>query len=768
MGNLLQVATVSGITTADFAAYSATTRAIDAGTTNLSVWSRTVNIGNHSANLKAATFRYIGSASTDAVANLSLYVDSVKVAGPVTVNAANDNKITFDLASTPYVLLTGNHTVELRGDVVKGSSRSITYAVENAGDLMIEDAQLVGVNITPKVAGAGFSRLTYDTFNVNSGSVTVNTDPAFVTNNVTGGASNMTIGQYTFKAYGEDVKVSSLNVLPVISFSGVASTTATLSNVTLYVNGGQIGTAQNFDAATLVAKQYSLGSSLIVPAGTSVTVTVKADLRNAYSVNYTTGTIAAQLSVGASNGQGQSSYTIANVPQASILGTSLTVSSGAGTFSRTAGFTNQTVNPNSTTPVKVGSFTIQASSAEGLVVTGATLNVSTTGSFQNISNLTVKNGSTLLSTPIGQVNSTNSVNFNSLEVATNGVSTFDVYADLGNATSSSSYTVGMTINYRGKISNTVGSATNAGAVSTVNVANLASSTLVSSSPSAQFVVGGSTYNVATFKLSTLTSGTTANVRQINFATLGADAIESITIAGGTPTPVVDGVAIVTGLNLSVSSTGTDVPVTVKFAGFRDSTTGGNLSTSVSSVQVGIQYVEATSGSGSVITNSFQASSSVMKLVASKPTVSVSAGNTDTLTLGSENKIGEFTVTADANGKISVSTTSIDVSAVGITGPEFTAARIADGNTTISSATVTGSSTIVASFTPAYEISAGQSKTFSVYAVVSGTLQASITPYVTSRFTSAASFNWRDVIGGNTSQLGTSIYNFPTSSFSTKR
>ena len=773
-GNLLTVAVVSNISTANVPSSSPLIRSVDANITNLSVFSRSLEIGNHSANLRAVTFRYIGSAPTDAVANLSLYVDSVKVAGPAMVNAANDNKLSFDLGATPYVLQTGSHTVELRGDIVKGSSRSITYVVENAGDLLVEDSQLAGVNITASVGGVGnsFQRLTYDTFNVNSGSVIVNKDPAYTSTTVTGGSSNMTISQFTFKAYGEDVKVSSLLVTPTLTGAQISGSTTPvvqgLSNVALYVNGGQVGTSQNWTSGALT---YNLGSSLVVPAGQTVTVTVKADIKNTGGVSYTAGLVGAGFaSAGSSNGQGQSSYTIVSVPTASVSGSSLTVSSGAATFSRTSGFTAQTVSPN-TSNVKVGSFTLQAGNAEGIVVNGASVAVTTTGSFNNITNLTVKSGGNVLSTPVGQVTATNAINFNNITLAMNGTQTFDVYADIGNATNTSTYQIGMTVNYRGSVSNTTNSGTDAGAgaIATINSATLAASTLVSSSPTAQFVVGGTTFGVATFKLATAGAGTQATVRELRFTTTGADAIESITVGGITAPVISGGTTTVSGLNLLVSYTGTDVPVTVKFSGFQNSTTGGSLTTSVSPVSITLGYVEGTSGSGSVITEVTPISSSNMSLVASKPTVTVGAGNTDTLTLGSENKVAEFTVAADANGKISIGSVSISLSAVGVTGPMFASTRIADGNTTISSATWdTSSTTPVFTFSPRYEISAGQSKTFSVYSTVTGTPQASITPYVTSRLTSGTSFAWRDVIGGDTAQTGATIYNFPTSSFSTKR
>lgn len=76
--------------------------------------------------------------------------------------------------------------------------------------------------------------------------------------------------------------------------------------------------------------------------------------------------------------------------------------------------------------------------------------------------------------------------------------------------------------------------------------------------------------------------------------------------------------------------------------------------------------------------------------------------------------------------------------------------------------------MVVHFGPNYEISAGQSKTFSVYAVVNGAAQSSITPYVTSRFGSSTGFQWVDVIGNSTQFSGANIYGFPTSSFTTKR
>ena len=290
------------------------------------------------------------------------------------------------------------------------------------------------------------------------------------------------------------------------------------------------------------------------------------------------------------------------------------------------------------------------------------------------------------------------------------------------------------------------------------------------------MVGGSTFGIATFKVSTAVAGTQANIREMRFITTGTDAIESITV-GGVTSPVIGSgstaTTTISGLNIATDANGKDVPVTVKFAGFQGSTNGGSLSASNVQSIVTLGYVEGTSGSGSVITSIATASSSPMWLVASKPTLTVSSGLTNSVTLSSvaESKVGEFTVTADANGKIAVASTSLSLSASGVTaGYEITGARIADGNTTVTGSSLvvagTSSTTPVFTFVPAYEIPAGTSKTFSVFAKVNGTLSGSNAAYVTSILTSGATFKWVDSLGGSTVLTGASIYNFPTNSYST--
>ena len=779
MGNALQIANVTTATAA-FGQMDQSSKSVDAGTINYNVWTDSVSIGTRDTWLRAATFKFIGSAPKDSVANLSLYVDGAKVAGPSMVNTANNDKLTFDLGATPFLLKSGSHTIDVRGDIVKGSSYNFYFSVENPADFLIEDSNLAGVNITPtitnqsSVAGSPIntSNAKYGTISVNSGSVTVNVDPAFNPTTITGGATNMPIAQFTLKGYGEDVKVTSLTVTPSLTSS--APYNGGLANVSLFLNGGQIGTSQNWGGST--ALTYNLGSSLYIPAGQTVTLTVKADIVNATSSTaYTAGTVTAAIS-GTSNAQGITSNSIITVAGSTcVTDQSITIGTGAGTFARTSGFVAQTVAPN-TAGVKVGSFTIQAGSSEDVLVNQAGISLVYGGNpamtSSNVSNLVLKTGSTVLGTPIGTVPSSGSSTFSfpDVTVPMNTTKTFDVYADLGSATGT--VQADMALSTRGAVSRLTTTSQATGVTTSPTVATLAASTLVSSSPVAQFVVGGTTFGIATFKVKTSVGD--ATVRKLAFAVTGTDSISQITV-NGIATAVVNGNATTTGLSIPVSTTGTDVPVTVTFSGFKNSTSGGSLTASVNPVTLTLNYVEAQSGSGSVITNTSTAASNNMILVASKPTVTAVANSNAQLNSGTV-LLAQFTVAADANGAIAVATTSFITSTSTPGTLNITNVKLSDDNganaiansNTISN--VTSGSAYTIGFTTPYQISAGQSKTFSLYGTVAGGSWGSSgnTSLSTQLDTTLANFKWIDTVSSSTQIMtGAGIQAWPTASYTLK-
>lgn len=433
------------------------------------------------------------------------------------------------------------------------------------------------------------------------------------------------------------------------------------------------------------------------------------------------------------------------------------------TFARTSGFVSSNISSN-TSNVKIGSFTIQNSSSEDIVISQALVGLSYDGGMAptNISNLKIFN----LGIPVGNVSYASSTfTFNGVTVSSNMTRTFDIYADIGSA--SGSVTTGMYVPFTGSKSGKTGSASAAGVpISVLSASQVKFDTpiLVSSSPVSQYVIGGTTFGIATFKLKTVSGE--ATVRELKLTTTGTDAIASVTISGITA-PVVNGNVSVSGLSMPVNSTGVDVPVTVRFNGFRDTTLGGTLVRIIKDVGITLNNIEATAGSGSIITTQANVSSNKMIIVDSKPKVSVSDGFSNNLTLGTENKIGEVTISADPNGKIIVGKFYVTITQNGISNFSLSSGSVRDGNTNIPCSSFDVNTGEVLFFGYCYEISPGMSKTFSLFATVNGSQSSSyISPAVYSRLTSSEAFMWSTNFSSEILR-GTGIYDFPTNSYVVK-
>lgn len=286
---------------------------------------------------------------------------------------------------------------------------------------------------------------------------------------------------------------------------------------------------------------------------------------------------------------------------------------------------------------------------------------------------------------------------------------------------------------------------------------------VASSPLSQFMIGGTANDIAKFKLKTQTGDVV--VKKLHFKVLGADSVMSVSVNGVTSVPVVLDEAVVADLSIPVSTNGTDVSVAVKFNGFRNSTIGGSLTQGVSPVSITLASIEAVSGSGYVITKQTSVSSNSMTLVASKPTV-IGMSGVGTLSTGMQ-KLGEFTVIADANGKIAVSKVSLTLSKLTSGGFDVTGVKISEdnGSTAISNvvSNPTSGQAFDLSFTNNYEIGAGQSKIFQVWGIVAGSFDL-VNVSKTSLTLNQDGFRWVDVVGGNKEYTGKGIYNFPTTSY----
>ena len=209
MGNLMYVGTGSPATVyINPAQQTVSNAAVNAGTSGYTVWSNNIQVNTRAIWLKGANFRMVGSAPVGALANINLFVDGIQAGSVATVASINgSNYAMFDFSAAPVSLSTGSHTVDVRADVVSGSSYTVQVSLQQAADLVLFDSQL-GINVAATNNGSSFSASSAGTITIAAGTASTVVDPTFsALTNITGGSTNAVIAKFKIHGYGEDVKV---------------------------------------------------------------------------------------------------------------------------------------------------------------------------------------------------------------------------------------------------------------------------------------------------------------------------------------------------------------------------------------------------------------------------------------------------------------------------------------------------------------------------------------------------------------------------------
>jgi hypothetical protein len=814
-GNTMSVASGSTLATIGISGSNTVSAAsVNAGTTSYTVWRQAVQVNTRALSLKAANFRITGSAPADALQNTALYIDGVKAGTATMIMTNGSNYLSFNMMSAPVNLTTGAHTVEVRGDIVKGSSFNFTVSLQQASDLMVYDPQ-VGVNVAicgNTSCSTSFSASTAGAISIGSGSFTAVLDPVFSTmSNTTAAASNVTIAKFKIRGYGEDVKVTSLPVTPVLTSATPAA--SGLQNVTLYFNGSQVGSQQGWTSGPLT---YSLGSQMVIPAGVDSTLEVRADLRTTGGTSYTAGNISANL--GAATAEGWNSK--ASITGPTATGNILAMQAGTLGLSKNAGYASQNANPN-TAGVKIGSFVLQnQSTSESIRIT--TLSLSTAygagTSSANLSGLRTSETSGNASTPVQPATaaaSASGVNTFSTDftLAPGAVKTIDIFADSSSDAGASATviptltvtSIGMTSNVSATSSATVGNTITfrTGTLGTPSITT-------SSSTPAQLVAaasgGSADGSLAVYNF--VSANASSTITELTFTVTTGTA--TYVKVGSVSAPVVAGTAYLTGLNIAVPNGGSGANVNA-YVTYAEVGTNG-IASNTSSVLT-LTTIKSTSGN-TTTTSTVSVAAPTMTLVGSKPVVAITTTSSPLTGLnigGVENKIGQITVTADAKGNIKINDISFAVSSTGFatTVPTFTGAKITEsGSTTAITGSGCGqgaaaavSQTIFCEFGTAgntfttttgttgvevntdfdgYTITAGTSKTFDLFATVTGATTTTSTAQISTSL-NAAGFNWDDATyaqfvadgsaaspSAGTNLTGSSIYSFPTGSYTIKQ
>jgi len=733
-GNLMSMTSVTDLATA-VAGTVASSGNINAGTMGVTLWSDTFTISQRDVKLTDVNFRQIGSIAKDDIQNMNLYVDGVKV-GTALASLSDTNRAHFDLSATPATLQTGNRTVELRGDIIKGSNKTFSFSLQTASDISFVDSNY-GVNIS----ATGLPQTTTSA-TINNGSLVITADPTFSTTQVMKNQSNVTFAKYTFKAYGEDMKITTLNADVLLTGATGATTTAAtdgINNLAIFVDGAQVGSSQN--ALQTVTgnnfnpvKTYGTTNLFTVKAGATATVEIRGTLvMNSGSTTVTTATSKLVSVSGAF--QGLTSYNTSG--GASYATKTLTiVSSGYSSVSLNNAYATNQTQVNNVLKQKIGSFTISAGTLEGITVTNIAINfpvsasnnsMATTTFASNVSNMYISEAP---NSPVGNpsITTANVTNFPvNFTLAVGQSKVIDVFADIASMTTAETLTPSMAITARTATTNLVADVTaTAGQKITYTSGTLANPTKVANLSINKLVTGGTTDNVGVFNF-VATNGA-ATIKSLRFFVDDATSISSITVGGATA-PIVNlgggqyGALFNEALNIvvPVGSTGLNVPVTAAYNAI-----GTNAGTTRVSPTVSIDGMSYQIGNAapSTFSSGLAIAGMTNVVVASVPTVTLAAVAGGGVLNASNQEVMRLQVTAPSSGPINLKQFMVLATITGVTTSTVTSVydienpsvNLLTGGTPVS---LTNASTSTLTFGSDFLIPASTTKTFGVK--MSGTL-----------------------------------------------
>lgn len=503
-------------------AYQTVSTTVDAGTTGFRSGSVSMNVTNNPVKLQSVRFTVSGSINIASdLANLKLRVDGSEVASAASV--MSDGKVVFDLMSMPKTLSTGSHQLEVYTDVLGTANRTYKFEILRPYDMLVMDTQY-NTNISVGTPSGSSTTIT-----VRPGTATMTLASDTPTGNIALGGSNVTLAKFSMRAAGEGLRIKFLPFTITntgdATWGTVANVDSDIRNIGLFADDGtQVGSTINTPSTcsygiTSGANSYacSFGSSssninYLVPANTTRVFSIKADIQNTASV---TSLQAALTAPGSNNVEGQISFQTSTVPSGTISGSTLTISASPFQGSLNSAVGTQTY-VGGAHAVRIGSFTLSASSAEGINVTnltiktGATVNASTTAF--NIQNLALKVDGVTWSNTFGTVAAATSYNYSAPSgtylVPAGQSKVVDVYADLNTNSTTTTITyaspvslvdaqgTGVSTNTNQVLRNSAGTAITSSNVAGQNVTVAGAGSLTvsadTSNPSAKQLVLGST------------------------------------------------------------------------------------------------------------------------------------------------------------------------------------------------------------------------------------------------------------------------------------
>lgn len=336
---------------------------VDAGSLDYEVWKVRLDSADQKIAVSYLKYTLVGTAEYDAVQNLKLYVDGVQVGSAVPL-MNTDKTLAYALAS-PIELAAGvQKNLALRGDIIKGSGRNLYFQLQNASDIVAKDVNYgVMIKVNQKDVWTIVKPPTDIEITVNSGSLTIQKSTASPTGPLADGSTNLELARWDFKAVGEDIKISSIDI--------TWDEPETLNQLRLVLDGVQIGTTVSAAQGATTTQTFNPGGSFVVPAGVTKKLSAWADLTHSSIAD--TDTIQIDLEAGSGNALRLSSGSTFNAPSAQVSANTVTVSASTLTVSKNSAVSDVTTVKGAS-GIIVGSWLVTAPSAEGVNVTSIKIN----------------------------------------------------------------------------------------------------------------------------------------------------------------------------------------------------------------------------------------------------------------------------------------------------------------------------------------------------------------------------------------------------------
>jgi len=462
---------------------------VDPGTNDQELWKVTLVGANQELAVEKLVFTAVGSIQKDDLDNFKLYQGGTLLGEAASLN--DNNEVVIDMSANPFIIPKGaSRVISLRGDIIKGSTRTVYFSFQNSADVVVKDTNY-GVYVQPYTAGNWSVVMPGNSANwlIASGSLSVSKSSNSPTEDVVVDGTNVVLGEWDFKASGENIKIKNLNVKATISTYGG------IDNGKVYVDGTQVGTTKDLTQGTPV--NFTFGSTFIVAAGTTAKVQVVGDVKTATSTSFSGGeTVAVQISQGSGNAQRVSSLGTFNAPSSAVAANTLNITAAALTISKFSGYGNQTIVAG-TNNAKVGSFVLQAGAAEGVDVGSITVTLSS-DEQATVTNMILKDHADGTQLGAEKVNpsTSNIYSVNGLSVPASGSKVIDVYANVISGSDSGPWIAQISSEGSGIVTGNAVSAT-ATNVQTITIGSGALYANNGSNADAAIVIAGSTGNAST-------------------------------------------------------------------------------------------------------------------------------------------------------------------------------------------------------------------------------------------------------------------------------